>query len=59
MDFYKALGADPMAKAQWSDLTPVERRDFSDWVESAEQREARRERIQEAIATLTAGKRRP
>ncbi len=59
MDFYKALGAAPMAKAQWSDLTPTERRDFSDWIEAAEERETRRGRIEKACAMLAAGKRRP
>jgi uncharacterized protein YdeI (YjbR/CyaY-like superfamily) len=59
MDLYRALGADPMAKAQWSDLTPTERRDFTDWIESAKERETRRGRIEEACAMLAAGKRRP
>ena len=40
MDLYRALGAASLAKAQWSDLTPNERRDFTDWVESAKEREA-------------------
>src|SRR5881394_2738999 len=31
-DLHKALAATPMAKAQWSDLTPTERRDFITWM---------------------------
>ena len=34
-DLRKALAATPMAKAQWSDLTPIERRDFISWMDSA------------------------
>jgi uncharacterized protein YdeI (YjbR/CyaY-like superfamily) len=59
MDLYRALGAAPKAKAQWSDLTPNERRDFSDWIESARERETRGGRIEKACAMLAAGKRRP
>jgi uncharacterized protein YdeI (YjbR/CyaY-like superfamily) len=59
MDFYKALGAASTAKTQWSDLTPTERRDFTDWIEAAKERETRRGRIEEACAMLAAGKRRP
>lgn len=55
MDFYKAIGATPMAKAQWSELTPTERRDLIDWIESAQGRETRKGRIKEACARLAAG----
>jgi uncharacterized protein YdeI (YjbR/CyaY-like superfamily) len=58
MDLYRALGAAPKAKAQWSDLTPAEKRDFTDWVESAGEREVRKGRIERACAMLAAGKRR-
>jgi len=59
MDLYRALGAAPRAKAQWSDLSPTERRDFTDWIESAENRETRRSRIERVCAMLAAGKRHP
>jgi len=59
MDFYKALGLAPIAKAQWSDLTPTERRDLISWIESEKERETRRGRIEEACAMLADGKRRP
>src|SRR5438046_710807 len=55
----KALAAAPMAKVQWSDLTPIARRDFISWIESAKQLETRRRRIERACSMLAAGKRRP
>ena len=58
-NLYTALAATPMAKAQWSDLTPIERRDFISWMDSAKQPETRRRRIEKACAMLAAGKRRP
>jgi uncharacterized protein YdeI (YjbR/CyaY-like superfamily) len=47
-----------MAKAQWSDLTPIERRDFISWMDSAKP-EAHKRRIEKACVMLAAGKRRP
>jgi uncharacterized protein YdeI (YjbR/CyaY-like superfamily) len=58
-NLYTALAATPMAKAQWSDLTPIERRDFISWMDSAKQPEAHRRRIEEACSMLATGKRRP
>ena len=58
-NLFKALAATPMAKAQWSDLTPIERRDFISWMDSAKQPEPHRRRIEKACAMLAAGKRRP
>src|SRR6202030_4300318 len=58
-DLYTALAARPDAKAQWSDLTPTERRDFIGWMDSAKQPEAHRRRIEKACVMLAAGKRRP
>ena len=58
-DLRKALAATPRAKAQWSDLTPIERRDFISWMDSAKQPEAHKRRIEKACAMLAAGKRRP
>src|SRR2546421_6734144 len=58
-NLYKALAATPMAKAQWSDLTSVERRDFISWMDSAKGPEAHKRRIEKACAMLAAGKRRP
>jgi uncharacterized protein YdeI (YjbR/CyaY-like superfamily) len=59
MDLRKALAAIPKAKAQWCDLTPIARRDFISWIESAKQLETRRRRIEIACSMLAAGKRRP
>jgi uncharacterized protein YdeI (YjbR/CyaY-like superfamily) len=58
-NLYTALAATPKAKAQWSDLTPTERRDFISWMDSAKQPETHKRRIEKACAMLAAGKRRP
>jgi uncharacterized protein YdeI (YjbR/CyaY-like superfamily) len=58
-NLYTALAATPLAKAQWSDLTPIERRDFISWMDSAKQPETHRRRIEKACVMLAAGKRRP
>ena len=59
MNFYKALGATPTAKAAWKDLTSTEKRDFVDWVEEGKDKEARGVRIAKACTMLSSGKRRP
>src|SRR5438046_3093858 len=58
-DLRKAFAATPMAKAQWRELTPIARRDFISWIDSAKQPETRRRRIERACSMLAAGKRRP
>jgi uncharacterized protein YdeI (YjbR/CyaY-like superfamily) len=58
-NLYTALAATPKAKTQWSDLSPIERRDFINWMDSAKQPEAHRRRTEKACAMLAAGKRRP
>ena len=59
-DLRKALATAPKAKAKWSDLTPIERRDFISWMDSAkQQRKAHKRRIEKACVMLAAGKRRP
>ncbi len=55
----KALTATQMAKTQWRDLTPIARRDFISWIDSAKQLETRGRRIEKACSMLAAGKRRP
>jgi uncharacterized protein YdeI (YjbR/CyaY-like superfamily) len=37
-NLYTALKATPKAKAQWSDLTPTERRDFINWMDQTKNR---------------------
>ena len=59
LDLHLALKATPRAKAQWSDLTPIERRDFIGWMDSAKEPDAHRHRIEKACAMLATGKRRP
>ena len=59
LNLHQALATTPMAKVQWSDLTPIERRDFISWMDSAKQLEKHRRRIEKACALLAAGKRRP
>jgi uncharacterized protein YdeI (YjbR/CyaY-like superfamily) len=59
LDLHLALKATPKAKAQWSDLNPIERRDFISWMDSVKEPELHRRRIEKACAMLAAGKRRP
>lgn len=55
----KALSAAPKAKAQWKTLTPIARRDFITWIDSAKQAKTHTHRIAVACSKLTAGQRRP
>ncbi len=59
MNLYKALSNHPKAKLQWKALTPIERRDFVDWIDEAKESELRTRRIEKACATLASGKHRP
>ena len=58
-DLRKALAAAPRARELWSDLTPLARRDWIQWIVSAKQAETRARRIRSACSMLIAGKRRP
>jgi len=58
-NLFTALAARPKAKAQWSQLTPIERREFIAWMDSAKGRDANKRRIEDACAMLAAGKRHP
>ena len=58
-DLRKALAAAPKARELWSDITPVARRDWIQWIVSAKQTESRARRIRNACSMLAAGKRRP
>ena len=56
----KALAsAAPKARELWSDITPVARRDWIQWINSAKQEETRVRRIKNACSMLASGKRRP
>ena len=58
-DLRKALAAAPLVEALWRDLTPIGRRDFVSWIESAKQLETCRRRIEIACDKLLSGLRRP
>jgi hypothetical protein len=57
-DLRKALAAAPKARALWSNITPVARRDWIHWITSAKRAETRARRIENACDMLAAGKRR-
>src|SRR6266511_3312660 len=57
-DLRKALAAAPKARALWSDITPIARRDWIHWITSAKQAGTRERRIKNACSMLAAGKRR-
>ncbi len=56
MPFYKALSENPKAKATWKELSAMEKRDVTGWVDEAEGKEANRVRIIQAIMKLESGK---
>ena len=58
-DLRRALASAEKARAQWTSLTPIARRDFISWINSAKQAETRTRRIARACSMLAAGKRRP
>jgi hypothetical protein len=58
-DLRKALAAAaPKARALWSDITLIARRDWIHWIVSAKQPETRARRIANACSMLASGKRR-
>jgi len=57
-DLRKALAAAPKARALWSDITLVARRDWIHWIVSSKQPETRARRIANACSMLASGKRR-
>jgi hypothetical protein len=50
-DLRNALAADPAAKATWSDITPVARRDWIAWITSGKKAETRGKRV--AVASTS------
>lgn len=58
-DLRRVLATDPKAKALWEDLTPIARRDFMSWIDSAKQSETRTRRLESVPSRLASGKRRP
>jgi hypothetical protein len=57
-DLRKALAAAPKARALWSDITLIARRDWIHWITSAKQPETRARRVENACSMLASGKRR-
>jgi uncharacterized protein YdeI (YjbR/CyaY-like superfamily) len=57
-DLRKALTATPEARAVWSNITPIARRDWIHWITSAKRPEIRARRSENACDMLAAGKRR-
>jgi hypothetical protein len=59
-DLRNALAAaEQKVRAAWSDITPVARRDWIQWIESAKREATRLKRIENACDMLANGKRRP
>lgn len=58
-DLGKVLARDAKSKAKWQSLTPIARRDFINWIESAKQPETRKRRTDSIPSRLASGKRRP
>ncbi len=57
-DLREALATAPKARALWSEITPVARRDWIQWIISAKRPETRARRIKNACEMLSEGKRR-
>lgn len=57
-DFRTALAAAPKAKAAWSEITVLARRDWIHWIDSAKQVETRARRIRNGCDMLASGKKR-
>jgi hypothetical protein len=57
-DLRKALAAAPKARALWSAITPIARKDWIHWIMSAKQEETRARRVRNACSMLAGGKKR-
>lgn len=57
-DLRRALAAVPAARGAWTDLTPLARRDWVQWIVSAKRPETRARRVAGACRMLASGKRR-
>ena len=58
-DLLRALKAEPEVMAVWKGLTPLARRDWIGWVDTAKQAETRARRIEQVGSKIRDGKRRP
>jgi hypothetical protein len=57
-DLRKALAGSSKAQSLWSEITPVARRDWIQWVTSAKRPETRARRVENACSMLASGKKR-
>lgn len=57
-DLKKALSKTPKANKLWDDITPIARRDWILWINTAKRVETRERRIKKACSMLSSGKRR-
>lgn len=58
-DLQQAIGSTASTEIAWKDITPIARRDFITWIESAKQPKTRVRRIRITCDKLASGKRRP
>jgi uncharacterized protein YdeI (YjbR/CyaY-like superfamily) len=58
-DLQRALTTSKVAKATWTDITPLARNEWICWVTSGKKAETRGIRIEKTISKLTSGMRRP
>ncbi|MFA6050071.1 MAG: YdeI/OmpD-associated family protein [Candidatus Paceibacterota bacterium] len=58
-DLRKALSAAPKIETLWKGITPIARRDFVRWIESAKKSETRKRRVEVTLSKLASGQRRP
>jgi uncharacterized protein YdeI (YjbR/CyaY-like superfamily) len=59
LDFYTALKSVSKAQALWKDLTPDEKRNFTDWIAAGADAGARGARIEKSCTLLAKGTRHP
>lgn len=57
MNLYKALDKNTKAKSVWKELTGMQRRDFTDWIDETNDKEIAKLRIEQACQALASNKR--
>lgn len=57
-DLKKGLESNPKAFLQWQNITPLARRDWILWLNTAKKEETRERRIKKAVSMLSSGKKR-
>lgn len=59
LDFYSVLNELPKAKAAWKELTPDQKRDFTDWMNDPKDKGEKTKRVEKAGVLLLRGKKKP